>query len=151
MESAVLRLFNTYGPGQKYSPYVGVVTIFVNRLLAGERATIFGDGRQARDFVHVEDIVSGFIAAMESSASGETFNIGTGRAATVNDVHRLVAAHMGVDRAPVHAVAVPGELRYSVADISKARRLLGYEPKHRFDESIGIVIDEILAGSGVAG
>ena len=142
----MLRLFNTYGPGQKLSPYVGVVTIFVNRLAGSDRPIIFGDGFQARDFVHADDVASGFVCAMQSEVSGETFNIGTGRATTVNEVYRLVAAHMASAIQAEHAAPMPGELRFSVADISKARRLLGYEPAHEFPLGLGPVVDEILAG-----
>ena len=145
IDSVVLRLFNTYGPGQRLSPYVGVVTIFVNKLASSQKPTIFGDGLQARDFVHVDDIVRGFVCAMETAVTGETFNIGTGRATTVNEVYSLVASHMGSSIEAEHAPAVPGELRFSVADISRARHVLNYEPAHEFASSIRPVIDEILA------
>jgi UDP-glucose 4-epimerase len=147
IDSVVVRLFNTYGPGQKLSPYVGVVTIFVNKLARSEQPVIFGDGLQARDFVHVEDIVSGFICAMDGDVSGETFNIGTGQATTVNEVYRLVAGHMRAPGEPNHVPAAPGELRFSVADISKARKILGYSPRRGFAASVGAVADEILTGS----
>lgn len=148
MESAVLRLFNTYGPGQALSPYVGVVTIFVDKLRAGAQPTIFGDGEQARDFVHVSDVVSGFLCAMEADATGETFNIGTGRVTTVNVVLAALASHMNVPAAPRYAEPVKGELRFSVADVGKAGRMLGYRPQHEFHASIGPVVDEILNGGG---
>lgn len=148
LESAVLRLFNTYGPGQAFSPYVGVVTIFVNKLAAGEKATIYGDGEQARDFVHVSDVARAFLLALASESTGETFNVGTGRATSVNRVYELVAGQLGITQPAAHVDAVPGELRYSVADITKARRLLGYSPSHVFEESIGEVVRDILpAGS----
>jgi UDP-glucose 4-epimerase len=71
MQSTVLRLFNTYGPRQALSPYVGVITIFINRLLSEERPTIFGDGEQCRDFVHVQDVAAAFVGAMDTNVSGE--------------------------------------------------------------------------------
>ena len=145
MESVVLRLFNTYGPGQRLSPYVGVITIFVNKLRAGERPKIFGDGQQARDFVHVDDVVSGFLAAMDSSVSGKTFNIGTGIPHTVNQVFDAVAGVFRSDLKPIYAAPMPGELRYSIASIEKARRLLGYAPVHVFEQSIAGVIEQVLA------
>lgn len=144
LESAVLRLFNTYGPGQAFSPYVGVVTIFVNKLAAGEKATIYGDGEQARDFVHVADVARAFLLALGSESTGETFNVGTGCATSVNRVYELIAAQLGTSEPPAHVDAVPGELRYSVADITKAKRLLGYSPSHVFEESIGEVVRDIL-------
>lgn len=152
MESVVLRLFNTYGPGQALSPYVGVVTIFVNRLSRGERPTIFGDGEQCRDFVHVDDVVQGFLRSMtargSATVSGETFNIGTGTPVTVNAVLDELNRIMGTNLPAEHVAAVPGELRYSVADITKARVRIGYQPQHRLETSLGAVVGEILAAAG---
>jgi UDP-glucose 4-epimerase len=145
MDSLVLRFFNTYGPRQKFSPYVGVVTIFVNKLARRNPPVIFGDGCQARDFVHVEDVVSGCVCAMNSQSNGETINIGTGQATTVNAIYQMLAEHLGSSLEPTHADPVPGELRFSIADISKARRLLGYTPTHSIGTSLGQVVDEILA------
>jgi UDP-glucose 4-epimerase len=145
MESVALRLFNTYGRGQRLSPYVGVVTIFTDKLRQAQRPTIYGDGLQTRDFVHVDDIVSGFLCAKDASVSGQTFNIGTGEGVTVLSVFEALATAMGSSLEPEFAPAIPGELRHSVANIQKARALLGYEPKKRFESSIGQVVEEILA------
>lgn len=146
MDSVVLRLFNTYGTRQKFSPYVGVATIFANKLARSERPLIFGDGCQARDFIHVHDVVSGFLSAMASGVSGETMNIGTGKATTVNELFQLIARQCGSSLEPVYSDPVPGELRYSIADITKAHRLIGYHPVHAIATSLPPVIDEILAG-----
>lgn len=143
IESACVRLFNTFGLGQVFSPYVGVVTIFVNRLREGKRPLIFGDGEQCRDFVHVSDAVQGFLAAMDGEVSGETFNIGSGVATSVNEVLRQISKEMGRDFDPEYTHAVPGELRYSIADTSKARELLGYAPRRHFHEAIGEVVAEL--------
>jgi len=145
MESVVLRLFNTYGPGQRLSPYVGVITIFINKLRAGERPTIFGDGCQARDFVHVDDVVSGFLGAMDAPVNGETINIGTGTPHTVNQVFEVVAGVFESGLSPIYAPGVPGELRYSIASIEKAGRLLGFRPAFKFEKSIPAVIAQVLA------
>jgi UDP-glucose 4-epimerase len=142
MQSAVLRLFNTYGPRQALSPYVGVITIFINKLLSKERPTIYGDGEQCRDFVHVQDVASAFVRAMHADISGETFNIGSGAPRTINEVLNSLNKLMDAEIAPQYVEAVPGELRYSVADISKAQRLLGYEPTHNFDSSLKDLIGE---------
>lgn len=141
-DSVVLRLFNTYGVGQAYSPYVGVVTIFSNQLSAGEEATIIGDGNQRRDFVHVDDVVAGLLASLDSDVSGETMNIGTGEAISINQVYEDVSAALGCDRPPSYCAAVAGELRNSVADIGKAKSLIGYRPQHRFHSSIARVLNE---------
>jgi UDP-glucose 4-epimerase len=144
LQSVVLRLFNTFGPGQQYSPYVGVVTIFANRARKGEQIEIFGDGQQARDFVHVDDVASAFAAAAESTSTGEVYNIGSGVATTVNQVCASVCGIMETSLAPVHKTAAAGELRNSVADISKAQRHLGYQPVRMFATSVRSVVSDIL-------
>ena len=144
-ESVVLRLFNTYGPGQTFSPYVGVVTIFVNLLRRGETPTIYGDGLQERDFVHVQDVVQGFVRAMGDTSSGETFNIGSGEALTLNSLYQHVAESMGSQLIPQYSPAAIGELRCSVASIAKARQKLGYSPGHKFEQALPAVVAEICA------
>jgi UDP-glucose 4-epimerase len=143
IDSVVLRLFNTYGPGQAYSAYVGVVTIFINRMLNGENPRIFGDGGQSRDFIHVEDVARGFLNAMDASVNHETFNIGTGIPTSVNSVLRALNRHLGTSFPGEHVPQEPGELRYSVADISKARKKLGFLPQHQLESSIGTVLREM--------
>ena len=144
MESAVLRLFNTYGPGQTLSPYVGVLTIFVNELRAGNRPTVFGDGEQRRDFVHVRDVAQGFALALEAPVTSETFNIGTGIGTSINEVLETLAAVMGTSSTGRHADVQSGEIRFSIADIGKARNQLRYDPHQDFATSLGEVVREIL-------
>jgi UDP-glucose 4-epimerase len=136
-----VRYFNTFGPGQTYTPYVGVITIFVTRLLRGEAPVIFGDGEQQRDFVHVEDIVAGTIAAV--GAAPGTYNLGTGRGTSLNALARQLTDTLAPGRPCVYAPAPDGELRYSVADITAAQRTLGYQPTRRLETDIGAVIDDI--------
>lgn len=143
MRSVVLRLFNTYGAGQLWSPYVGVVTIFVNKLLRAEEPVIFGDGEQRRDFVHAADVARAFRLAAGTDATGETFNIGSGAPLTINDVFAHIRRCMNSEIEPRHVPPAAGELLYSVADITRARRALGYEPRHVFSSSLDEVIDEI--------
>jgi UDP-glucose 4-epimerase len=150
LDSVALRIFNAYGPGQRFSPYVGVITIFVNQLRAGQSPTIFGDGQQVRDFVHVADVASGFVAAMQAPVTGETINIASGRAHTVQQVYDTLARELQTGIAPTYVPAVPGELRNVTASIEKARRLLSYEPAHEFESSIPAVIGEILQQSAKA-
>ncbi len=141
--SVALRLFNTYGRGQALSPYVGVVTIFIDALSRGERPTIFGDGEQRRDFVHVEDVARGFVDAMAAPVARATYNIGSGRGLSVNDVYSSVQSALGTDIEPRRADAVPGEMRFSVADISRARAELAYRPTRDFHNSIRDVVTEV--------
>jgi UDP-glucose 4-epimerase len=136
-----VRFFNTFGPGQTYTPYVGVITIFVTRLLRGEAPVIFGDGEQQRDFIHVDDIVAGTIAA-PGRAPG-TYNLGTGRGTSLNQLAALLTAKLAPEVRPVHAPAPPGELRYSIADISAARRVLGYSPTRTLEQHLDPVIVDI--------
>jgi nucleoside-diphosphate-sugar epimerase len=147
MQSVVLRLFNTFGPRQALSPYVGVITIFINKLLNEESPTIFGDGEQCRDFVHVQDVAAAFICALEADISDETFNIGSGAPRTVNQVLNSLNEIIGAHLPPQYVEAVSGELRYSVADITKARRLLGYEPAHNFNSSLRDLICEFQSNT----
>jgi UDP-glucose 4-epimerase len=136
-----VRYFNTFGPGQTYTPYVGVITIFVTRLLRGEAPVIFGDGEQQRDFVHVEDIVGGTIAAV--GAPPGTYNLGTGRGTSLNALARQLTDTLAPGRACAYAPAPDGELRYSVADITAAQRELAYQPTRRLETDLGPVIDDI--------
>ena len=124
----VLRYFNTYGPNQTPTPYVGVITIFIQKLLAGEAPVIYGDGEQRRDFVHVDDIVSANLAVLEGDAGGRIFNVGTGRATSVNDIARELARILAPGVEPRHVAAVPGEMRNSIADVSALGAALGWKP-----------------------
>lgn len=136
-----VRFFNTFGPGQTYTPYVGVITIFATRLLGGEAPIIFGDGEQRRDFVHVDDIVAGTLAA--PGAPPGTYNLGTGRGTSLNDLAALLTERIAPSLTPAHAPAHPGELRYSIADISAARAALGYRPARSLERDLDAVIDDI--------
>ncbi len=129
IESTVLRYFNTYGPGQTLTPYVGVITIFINRLLAGEPVTIFGDGEQRRDFVHVDDIVRANLCALDGNASGSTFNVGTGNGTSVNQIGAALIEMLAPELRAIHAPAEKGEMRNSIADISRIRNRFGFEPE----------------------
>jgi UDP-glucose 4-epimerase len=143
IDSVVVRLFNTYGPGQTVSPYVGVVTIFADLLRRGESPTIFGDGEQCRDFTHVEDVVAGLLNAMDARASGESFNLGAGEAISVNQVFEAVRDALGSDLPARYEPAAKGEVRNSVADITRAAQVIGYAPQHRFETSIKQVLADM--------
>ena len=132
------RFFNTYGPGQTFTPYVGVLTIFVTRLLRGESITIFGDGEQQRDFIHVKDIVAGVMAAPGREPG--RYNLGTGRGTSLNQLAAMVLAKLAPGQTPQHAPAQAGELRFSVADITAARRALGFAPARTLQQDMGDVI-----------
>jgi UDP-glucose 4-epimerase len=136
-----LRFFNTFGPGQTYTPYVGVITIFVTRLLRGEAPVVFGDGEQRRDFVHVDDIVAGVTAAPGKSPG--TYNLGTGRGTSLNELASLLIRRINPRFQADHAPAQAGELRYSIADVTAARRALDYAPARTLAGEIEGVVDDV--------
>ena len=138
-----LRYFNTFGPGQAHTPYVGVVTIFVSALLAGRPLTIFGDGEQQRDFVHVRDIAAGTLATVGRTPG--TYNLGTGKGLTLNRLVERLGRVLEVTPAAVHAPAQAGELRCSVADISAARAMLGYAPTRSLETDLPEVVADIAS------
>jgi UDP-glucose 4-epimerase len=125
-----LRYFNTYGPGQTVSPYVGVMTYFVDALLEGRPLEIFGDGKQVRDFVHVEDVVSATVAVLDARLAQGVFNVGSGRGTSVNELARLLASRLDPTARIVHRAPRAEELRCSVAELRAVRQALGYTPRH---------------------
>jgi UDP-glucose 4-epimerase len=135
----VLRFFNTFGPGQTMTPYVGVITIFITRLLRREVPVIFGDGEQQRDFVHVYDIVDGIIGS--TGVAEGIFNLGSGRPTSLNELARLLVGRLNPGGRVDHAPAHEGEVRFSLADIAAARRAFGYEPRR----TLATHLDEIVA------
>jgi dTDP-L-rhamnose 4-epimerase len=140
MEAVALRLFNVYGPGQALSnPYTGVLAIFASRLLHRERPILFEDGRQRRDFVHVEDVAAAFVLALEhADAPGRVFNIGSGRDVSILQVADALASAMGVRIAPeISGKARTGDIRHCFGDIGLAREVLGYAPRRSFADSLG--------------
>ena len=140
-----VRFFNTYGPGQTFTPYVGVLTIFITRLLRGEPITIFGDGEQRRDFVHVSDIVRGALATVGRPPG--RYNLGTGRGTSLNELAALVLNRLAPGTSSAYADAQPGELRYSIADISAARHALGYAPQRSLERDLDEVIAYVRANT----
>jgi dTDP-L-rhamnose 4-epimerase len=132
-----LRFFNIYGTRQALSnPYTGVAAIFASRMLNNQAPLIFEDGEQMRDFVSVHDIVRANILAMERPESdGEVINIGCGKPIAVREVAELLAKSLGKQIEPVITRKYrAGDIRNCYADLSKARRLLGYEPQVSYEE-----------------
>lgn len=142
-ESVILRYFNTYGPGQTLTPYVGVITIFINSLLQGRPPLVFGTGEQVRDFVYVGDVAEANILAMKRQLDGVTINVGTGRGTSVNDIATLLLNKLAASLEPMRAPLPLGEPKDSVADITRARRLLGFDPRTSLEQAIGEVIESV--------
>lgn len=140
IDCIVLRYFNTYGKGQRFTPYVGVITIFVNRIKEGEPLIIYGNGNQCRDFVHVSDIVHANILAMEKKVRRGVFNIGTGHPTSINRLAQIIRDKMDPNAKVIHLDDHHGELKNSIADISKAKEVLGYWPEKALEDAIHEVI-----------
>jgi nucleoside-diphosphate-sugar epimerase len=140
LETVVLRYFNIFGPRQDpNSQYAAVVPRFITTALAGERPTIFGDGRQTRDFVYIANVVHANMLAARAPAAGvagQVFNIGCGKGVSVNQLWEQVRTLAGIPLAPQYTQGRAGEVRDSVAALGKARRLLGYEPVVDFEEGL---------------
>ena len=129
--TVALRFFNVYGPRQSLNnPYTGVAAIFISRIKNNKSPLIFEDGKQSRDFVSVHDIVQGCILSMEKAADYETFNIGTGKQTSINEIANtlldLLNPDLDIELANKYR---KGDIRNCFADISKIRSKLGYEPK----------------------
>lgn len=130
-----LRYFNVYGPKQDpNSEYAAVIPRFIKRASEGKPLIIFGDGEQTRDFVFVSDVVRANILAAESDANG-VFNIGQGRRVTINELARLIIHIVNKDVGIIHQGVRVGDIRHSLADISKAR-LFGYEPQYDLEKGL---------------
>ena len=132
-------------PGQTYTPYVGVLTIFITRLLRGESITIFGDGEQQRDFIHVSDIVAGAMAAPGRTPG--RYNLGTGRGTSLNQLATMVVNKLAPGTRPTYAAPQAGELRFSVANIDAARRELGFVTQGSLQADLDDVVAAVR-GSG---
>jgi UDP-glucose 4-epimerase len=129
-----LRYANVYGPRQDPHGEAGVVAIFFSRLREGTTPSIFGDGRQTRDYVHVRDVVAATLGAAERD--GGVFNVGTGIETSVLELYELCSKVAGVDREPQFAPARLGELQRSVLDPELASRELGFRAEHELEEGL---------------
>jgi UDP-glucose 4-epimerase len=148
MAATPLRFFNVYGPRQDPgSPYSGVISIFVDRAMAGRELTIFGDGEQTRDFVFVADVAGAVVrAVLSDDGDGTAINIGTGSQVTINQLAATVNRLCGSSLPVRHAEARPGEIRYSMADIGRARERLGYRPTVALEAGLQAIVDWVGAG-----
>jgi len=143
LETVSIRYFNVFGPRQDpSSPYSGVIALFVTALLAGKPPTITGDGGQTRDFTYVANVVDGVLrAAAAPNAAGEVINVATGRQISITELARTLGDIIGVKTPPVHIESRPGDVRHSLADISKAKAILGYQPTVGLEEGLRRTVD----------
>jgi nucleoside-diphosphate-sugar epimerase len=138
LETVSIRYFNVFGPRQDpSSPYSGVISVFATALLERRSPTIYGDGEQTRDFTYVANVVDGALRACEApGASGEVINVATGGRISLNDLYKAMREIVGGKMEPTYAESRAGDVRDSQADISKATRLLGYEPTVSFEDGL---------------
>jgi len=140
LETVCLRYFNIFGPRQEpSSPYSGVLAKFITQMLRGDRPTIFGDGEQSRDFTFIDNAVAANVLACEApaqKAAGQVFNVATGRRVTLNETCALLQSLTGFREKPIHGPERGGDIKHSLADISKAEAALGYEPMVNFEDGL---------------
>lgn len=137
LETITLRYFNVFGPRQDPdSPYAAVIPLFVSRVLAGERPIIFGDGLQSRDFTFVENVVDANLAACRAQGVTGVYNIACGGRTTLLELLELIQSHYGTHLPPIHESPRPGDVRHSMADISRAKADLGFSPRISLAEGL---------------
>ena len=143
LETLSLRYFNVFGPRQDPgSPYSGVISLFTAALLAGRRPLIYGDGRQSRDFTFVANVVDANLRALRAPAArGDVMNVATGKRVTLNRLLAILSRHVGRTVRPRYLAPRPGDVRHSLADITRARRTLGYRPLVALETGLRETVD----------
>ena len=144
LETVAVRYFNVFGPYQDPdSPYSAVIPLFVRAILAGEPPVIDGDGEQSRDFTYVDNVVhANLLAADAPDAPGYVINVACNDSITVNHLASEIARLLGrEDIVPVYGPSRPGDVKHSCADISLAKKLLGYEPVVSFEEGLARTVE----------
>jgi len=156
LETVAIRYFNVFGPRQDpRSQYAAVVPNFIAALLHGERPTIHGDGEQSRDFTYVENVVeANVLSASAPDAAGRVYNVACGESVTLNELFAQLSDLLGSDVPPIYSDPRPGDVRHSLADVTAARRDLGYEPAVLLREGLSRTIEhlreELAARAGIA-
>src|SRR6187399_1171566 len=152
LETVTIRYFNVFGPRQDPgSPYSGVISLFSTALLEGRQPMVYGDGEQTRDFTYVANVVDGVLRACTApDASGEVINVATGGRISLNELLRTMNRIVGTDLTARYAEGRAGDVRDSQADISKARRLLGFEPIVQLEEGLRRTLDWCRAENALA-
>ncbi len=152
LETVRLRYFNVFGPRQNpKSQYAAVIPKFISRILAGQELHIYGDGEQTRDFVFVENVArANYLACTAPDAPGKVFNIAGAQSFTVSQLAQKLIELAGRDVSVLHDPPAPGEIRYSLADISQARKWLGYEPEVAFADGLKLTFDYFASQAGAA-
>jgi len=150
LETVCLRYFNIFGPRQDpSSPYSGVLAKFITQMLRGEQPTIFGDGAQSRDFTYVDNAVEANLLACKAPASevaGRVFNVATGRRVDLNETFQTLKKLIGYTGDVQYGPERAGDVKHSLADMSRAEKHLGYKPKVDFEEGLRRTIEWYKGG-----
>jgi nucleoside-diphosphate-sugar epimerase len=143
LETVSLRYFNVFGPYQDpASQYAAAIPAFVTAILKDEPPTIYGDGEQSRDFTYIDNVVgANLLAARASQTKGEVINIACGQAVTVNEIIDIINELLGKNVKPKYTDPRPGDLKHSLADITAAKELIGFEPTVSFRDGLKLAID----------
>ena len=145
LETVSLRYFNIFGPRQDpTSPYSGVLAKFITQMLNGEQPTIFGDGTQSRDFTYIQNAVDANLLAIKapaSQAAGQVFNVATGKRADLNQAFQLVKKITGYTGDIKYGPERSGDVKHSLADLSRTEKHLGYKPTVDFEEGLRRTVD----------
>src|SRR5277367_1206028 len=145
LETVALRYFNIFGPRQDpASPYSGVLAKFITQMLKGEQPTILGDGQQSRDFTYIDNVVSANLLASKApkaQVAGRVFNIATGHRVDLNETFRLLKKLTGYPGEVKHGPDRAGDVKHSLADLSRAEKHLGYKPQVNFEDGLRRTID----------
>jgi nucleoside-diphosphate-sugar epimerase len=138
LEAVAIRYFNVFGPRQDpRSMYAAVIPNFISALIAGESPTIFGDGKQSRDFTYVDNVIDANLLAMDAdSVAGQVYNVACGESATLNELVVSLNEILGTNIEPVYRSPRSGDVKHSLADISRACADLGYKPTVSFREGL---------------
>jgi UDP-glucose 4-epimerase len=151
LETVALRYFNVFGPAQDpNSQYAAVIPRFIMAVLAGERPVIFGDGEQTRDFTHIRNVVqANLLAARAPAAPGQVMNVGVFQRISLNQVIGLLSELVGHPIEPIYEPARAGDVHDSLADITRAREVLGYEPSVTFAEGLAETVRYYQTSAGL--
>ncbi len=136
-----LRYFNAFGVNQRYDAYGNVIPLFVARILKGEPISIYGDGEQTRDFIHVSDLASANLKVAEQNDVQGLFNLGSGQAVTINKLVAILKEIMPEKITALHTAPRPGDVRHSLADINRAKKVFGFAPQIDLGEGLRNYVD----------
>jgi UDP-glucose 4-epimerase len=143
LETISLRYFNVFGPNQDpKSQYAAAIPAFVTSILNNQPPTIYGDGQQSRDFTYVDNVVhANILAARAKKTAGQVVNIACGYAVTVNEIIDMINRNLGKNVKPLYVEARAGDVKHSLADITVAKNLIGYQPKVSFEEGLKLAVE----------